>query len=376
MQLPPVEVLRGIQLLFGLQLIVVAILHFTIPSKPTRHPLAWLCLLFGLWFFKRVFFVEDSNSLLQFVLIGPGKPIYAGVLLWWYYRTLYQQVRWTKYWPYLLLPSLYYLAIVLTRFVWQEELFAYRFGLSVFFSLTVFIIYLIYFILTKKEVDRPLKRRLIPRAYRRIKLLFYSIYFFLLQVPLWDLWANLLQAQLLPGLAQQVLENGYNNGARYGLGIIYGYLHLLAYFLFLYALIEIPQFKRLFLPNTTLQPSQSTDEQLRIAALLNRFLYEQKGFKDHDLTLARCAQKLELAQKTISDHLQKHHQVNFRALINRLRIEECKQLMQSDLSTQYSLVGLGRESGFKSKATFFRVFKELEGCTPNEYRKTITNQSQ
>ncbi|NER13636.1 AraC family transcriptional regulator [Leptobacterium flavescens] len=34
-------------------------------------------------------------------------------------------------------------------------------------------------------------------------------------------------------------------------------------------------------------------------------------------------------------------------------------------------MGIAEEAGFKSKATFYRVFRKKEGMTPNEYLKSL-----
>ncbi|MEL6970743.1 MAG: AraC family transcriptional regulator [Bacteroidota bacterium] len=85
--------LAGIQFILGLQLIVVAVLLFFYRSKRTAIPLAVLCLIHGLWFFKRVFAGYWDESLLLFLLIGPGKPIFAGALLLFYYKLYSERLQ-------------------------------------------------------------------------------------------------------------------------------------------------------------------------------------------------------------------------------------------------------------------------------------------
>ena len=40
-----------------------------------------------------------------------------------------------------------------------------------------------------------------------------------------------------------------------------------------------------------------------------------------------------------------------------------------------NLTGIAEKVGFNSRSTFFSAFKQLEGITPNEFKKATDNQS-
>jgi AraC-like DNA-binding protein len=58
---------------------------------------------------------------------------------------------------------------------------------------------------------------------------------------------------------------------------------------------------------------------------------------------------------------------NFTSLLNYHRVEEFKSRVNEEDNFNLTLNGIASECGFNSKSTFFRVFKNLENITPNEY---------
>ena len=57
--------------------------------------------------------------------------------------------------------------------------------------------------------------------------------------------------------------------------------------------------------------------------------------------------------------------VGFREQLNRIRIEESKQLL---LNTDYSLADIALAMGFVDQSYFCKVFKRIVGLTPGKFR--------
>ncbi len=362
------SLLPGIQLILGAQLIAVAALHLLAKGNRSKVWLSILCLIYGLWFFKHVFAYPRDESLMLFLLIGPGKPIFVGAILMFHYKTLTSHLSRQALVFHLSIPAVYYVTLVLTRFFLKDH-FSSEFELliSIGFSLWTLAIFWYYFFLTHREIIINAKTVLIPRAYSRVRLLFYSLYFFLLQIPLWDILDKLDKHGALNGFdgwlqvaSGWVIALGYNAA--------YGYLHFLAYFVFLYSLSELPYLKKYLLPRQTRIDDQSLAKQNELNRKLSKFLYEDKVFKNPNLTVQSFAAMMDISRNELINHFKLVQKSTFKDFINRLRVEEVKQLIHDDHYAKYDLTGIALECGFSSKSTFQRVFKEKEGMTPGEFK--------
>src|SRR6202042_3681104 len=62
---------------------------------------------------------------------------------------------------------------------------------------------------------------------------------------------------------------------------------------------------------------------------------------------------------------------NFSDFINEFRVREVSRKMQDPACDRLTLLGIAYESGFNSQRTFNRVFKEMTGKTPLEYKNSL-----
>lgn len=75
----------------------------------------------------------------------------------------------------------------------------------------------------------------------------------------------------------------------------------------------------------------------------------------------------------LSSMINNEFNMNFRTLINKYRIDEAKNLIsQNNID---SLDFIATKCGFQYYTTFARVFKQIEGCSPQEFKKKIYNSS-
>ena len=73
-----------------------------------------------------------------------------------------------------------------------------------------------------------------------------------------------------------------------------------------------------------------------------------------------------MISRSINGYLHK----NFFELINGMRVQEAKRLM-CDLQSHYTVESISGECGFRSRSTFFLVFKKTEGIPPAQWLKSV-----
>ncbi len=98
---------------------------------------------------------------------------------------------------------------------------------------------------------------------------------------------------------------------------------------------------------------------------------DKKLFLNPNLTLDETANELKISKHILSQYLNERLGKSFTNFINEYRIEKAKELLQSP--NNYTIEGLGYDSGFNSKSSFFSTFKKITGKTPSEYQKLPSN---
>lgn len=113
--------------------------------------------------------------------------------------------------------------------------------------------------------------------------------------------------------------------------------------------------------------SESEIQELKLK--LNELLDEQKLYRDESINLTELADKMGISNKRLSELLNQYLNISFYNLINDYRIQEVKERISSEEADKYTLLSIAFDSGFQSKASFNRIFKQRTGVSPSEYRK-------
>jgi len=92
-----------------------------------------------------------------------------------------------------------------------------------------------------------------------------------------------------------------------------------------------------------------------------------KVYLNSDLNLNILAQYLETTPKKCSHLLRTGFEQNFNQFVNLYRVNEFKEMVKINKHKNETLLSLAYASGFKSKSTFNRTFKSIQGKTPSEY---------
>ena len=121
-------------------------------------------------------------------------------------------------------------------------------------------------------------------------------------------------------------------------------------------------------PQTT---STATKPDQALIDKLVAHMTDKKPYLDPELSLNTLAKDLNMSRSQLSQLINDGIGENFYDFINKHRVEEVKKLMTDPEMTNFSLLGIAFEAGFKSKSTFNLIFKRFTGLTPTEYRKNL-----
>ncbi len=107
-------------------------------------------------------------------------------------------------------------------------------------------------------------------------------------------------------------------------------------------------------------------EEVGIAEKISSLLMYEKIYHEATYSRTDLAQELGVSESTLSRVINIHFQKSFPQLLNERRVEDAKILL---LDTNASIKIIAEEVGFNSLPSFNRVFKDLIGQSPGNYRK-------
>ncbi|MEN0052887.1 MAG: ABC transporter permease [Mucilaginibacter sp.] len=113
------------------------------------------------------------------------------------------------------------------------------------------------------------------------------------------------------------------------------------------------------------------EESKRKGTWLKGILKTNQYYLDPDLSLRSLSEKLELHPNELSRILNTILKKSFNDFINEYRVAAVTQKMLNPAYDHLTLLGIAFESGFNSKTTFNRTFKQLTGKTPVEYKNAL-----
>lgn len=94
--------------------------------------------------------------------------------------------------------------------------------------------------------------------------------------------------------------------------------------------------------------------------------YLQSNYRNTDCTLESTSLHFNLSASYVSKLIKQETQMTFTEIINAKRIEYAKSMLINE--PQALMIEISEACGFSSQHYFCRVFKNLTGISPNEYR--------
>lgn len=103
---------------------------------------------------------------------------------------------------------------------------------------------------------------------------------------------------------------------------------------------------------------------------LKKSMNDDQLFLNPNLNLSMLSEHMAITQKTISAVLNQHLHKSFNEFINEYRIDAFKKRILQAEADNITIAGVAQECGFSSQATFQRVFKQVTGVSPSEFRRS------
>ncbi|MCR9131676.1 MAG: helix-turn-helix domain-containing protein [bacterium] len=104
---------------------------------------------------------------------------------------------------------------------------------------------------------------------------------------------------------------------------------------------------------------------------IDQLFKEQMLFINPDLKLQDVARTLNSTNHKISQSINENAGISFYNYVNNFRVNYFKLQLADPEKRKFTILTLGFDSGFNSKASMNRIFKKQVGVTPREYLKTI-----
>jgi AraC-like DNA-binding protein len=107
----------------------------------------------------------------------------------------------------------------------------------------------------------------------------------------------------------------------------------------------------------------------RLSRVLNEYVEVNQPYLEKDFSLARLSHALKVPEHHLGFIFRYVLRKPFVEYRNELRVAHVMRMMDDGAARELTLEAIGLEAGFRSRATFFAVFKKQTGRTPAQYLK-------
>ena len=118
-------------------------------------------------------------------------------------------------------------------------------------------------------------------------------------------------------------------------------------------------------------PIADLRQMLEMVTKIEHELESQKLYLDPSVSLDVLSERTEIPKHKISHIFNTYFNKGFYQMIGEYRIRYAMKILYNDQNT--SMDGLSDICGFSSKTTFYKYFKQVNGCTPNEFVRNLNS---
>ncbi len=106
-----------------------------------------------------------------------------------------------------------------------------------------------------------------------------------------------------------------------------------------------------------------------VMTLIIKYVVEEEGFRDTDLTLNYLSYKLAINRTYLSKAINKLTGKSFTNWLNEYRIKEAIKRLSDPSMDKLSMDALSYDIGFNNRTTFYRSFKKITGISPSNFKE-------
>lgn len=122
------------------------------------------------------------------------------------------------------------------------------------------------------------------------------------------------------------------------------------------------------LKNVTEEIEQNEEQSLKLKRQIIELFEVEKIHKQSDLRITTISEFLKTNRTYISRLINEEFNMNFSEFVNTYRIDEAKFILEDKKNKMFTMEHIAEMSGFGSVNSFNRVFKEIEGVTPGQFK--------
>lgn len=355
------EVFKGIQLCIGFQLLLIAVFLFA--SKQVRNRILgyYTILICISSLASALYSYLESVPMIAF-LFGAQLIIFHAPLLYLYIKSLKDNTIVTR--GHFIFPFLYILSFLVLKIYFTDFFDAYSMEILMFhLFLTVFYT-VMYFYKGSRYFNMELNDSLKQKALKKFRwfYLITNIHAILLYTLMGvSYFSYLYLYHKFPFINERIVPNLFT---------IIVYIHPLTSIIFItYLLSETHSLQSLTLRKGITKSAVIRNNANQIAEGIKQIIDVQKSYTSPEFNLKLLSKELGVGTKELAEYFNEELSISFNDYIHQKKIEEFKKLIKEDDENTYSLEGMAQLAGFKSKATFYRVFKKIEGITPSKYKE-------
>ena len=120
----------------------------------------------------------------------------------------------------------------------------------------------------------------------------------------------------------------------------------------------------------SVSPKNEPNQKEGLFEQINTIVNNQMLYLNPSLNISDVAKEVGINYKYLSQEINANG-LTFLEFINSKRIEKAKELLADNSNQFLSIDEIGYKAGFKSKATFYKYFKDIVGTTPSNYRNSV-----